>query len=75
MLLPDNIQPEYSIYYNGYILLNELKNKDKQMFFDLFQNVKNINDMSLSTFILSLDWLYIMNIAQIDERGEIKLCF
>ena len=25
MLLPDNIHPELSIYYNGYIVLKELK--------------------------------------------------
>jgi len=28
MLLPDNIHPELSIYYNGYIVLKELKKKN-----------------------------------------------
>ena len=75
MLLPNNIIPEYSIYFNGYIILKELKYKNKQMFFELYKNVKKRNDMSISTFILSLDWLYIINMAEMDEKGEIRICF
>lgn len=58
MLLPDNIHPELSIYYNGSLVLQELNLKAEQPVFDLYQRVKNINDMSFTTFMLSLDWLY-----------------
>lgn len=58
MLLPDNIHPKFSIYYNGSIILIELKDKSKQQILDLYQRVKNKNDMSFLTFMLSLDWLY-----------------
>lgn len=74
MLLPNNIIPEYSIYYSGYIVLNELNNKNNQMFFELYENIKKQIDMSLSTFILSLDWLYLINMVQIDNEGVIKRC-
>jgi len=74
MLLPDNIHPEHSIYYNGSIVLQELKLKDKQPVFDLYQKVKAVNDMSFPTFMLSLDWLYIIDIAKIDEKGWVALC-
>ena len=74
MLLPDNIHPEHSIYYNGSIVMQELKLKDKQPVFDLYQKVKAINDMSFPTFMLSLDWLYIIDIAKIDEKGWVALC-
>ena len=36
MLLPDNIHPELSIYYNGYIVLKELKKEDKQKLVNLY---------------------------------------
>jgi hypothetical protein len=74
MLLPDNIHPEHSIYYNGSIVLQELKLKDKQPVFDLYQKVKAVNDMSFPTFMLSLDWLYIIDVAKIDEKGWVALC-
>ena len=45
MLLPDNVIPEYSLYYNGYLILNELKNLDNQYLFNLYFKVKNVNNM------------------------------
>lgn len=74
MLLPDNIHPEISIYYNGSIILKELKLKTIQQIFELYQKVKNINNMSFSIFMLSLDWLYLIDIVKIDEKGWIELC-
>jgi hypothetical protein len=74
MLLPDNIHPELSIYYNGSIVLEELKTREKQPVFDLYQRVKDRNDMSFPTFILSLDWLYLVDMAKIDEKGRVELC-
>ena len=74
MLLPDNINPELSIYYNGAVVIKELKNKNTQRIFELYQNVKKDNDMSFSTFILSLDWLYLINVAHINKNGEVELC-
>jgi len=74
MLLPDNIHPELSIYYNGALVLNELKKKDKQLIINLYQKIKDANNMSFPTFILCLDWLYLIDVAQIDERGYVELC-
>ncbi len=74
MLLPDNIHPELSIYYNGSLVLQELKEKERQSFFDLYHKLKNNSDMSLPTFILTLDWLYLIELAQIDNEGWVQLC-
>lgn len=41
MLLPDNIHPELSIYYNGYVILTELEKKTEQMLLELYYNVKS----------------------------------
>ena len=74
MLLPDNIHPELSIYYNGAVVLNELQKEDKQPIINLYQKVKDTNDMSFPTFILCLDWLYLIDVAKITERGYVELC-
>ncbi|WP_101696228.1 ABC-three component system middle component 6 [Clostridium minihomine] len=74
MLLPDNIHPELSIYYNGALVLNELKKKDNQPIINLYQIIKGANNMSFPTFILCLDWLYLIEVAQINERGNVELC-
>ncbi len=74
MLLPDNIHPELSIYYNGALVFNELQKKDGQPIINLYQKVKEANDMSFPTFILCLDWLYLIEVAQISEKGDVTLC-
>lgn len=74
MLLPDNIHPELSIYYNGALVLNELQKKDKQPIINLYQKIKDANSMSFPTFILCLDWLYLIEVAQINEGGYVELC-
>lgn len=74
MLLPDNIHPELSIYYNGSFVLEELKKMDNQTIMDLFQNVKVKNEMSFPTFMLCLDWLYLIEVAKMNEKGYIQLC-
>lgn len=74
MLLPDNIHPELSIYYNGAIVLEELQANPIQQVMDLYQRSKNKNQMSFSTFVLSLDWLYLIEVAKLNEKGEVELC-
>ncbi|WP_040565701.1 ABC-three component system middle component 6 [Peptostreptococcus stomatis] len=74
MLLPDNIHPELSIYYNGSVILTELEKKTEQKLLELYYNVKKSNDMSFSMFVLSLDWLYLIQLAQISEKGVVRKC-
>lgn len=74
MLLPDNIHPENSIYYNGSFVLDALQNKSSQKILDLYEAVKNKRNMSFSIFILCLDWLYLLNVAKLNAKGEVILC-
>ncbi len=74
MLLPDNIHPHLSIYYNGALVLKELRQHSRQQVFELFQRVRNQCDMSFSTFMLCLDWLYLIDSAKMDNDGWVELC-
>ncbi|PHA27734.1 hypothetical protein COE84_26650 [Bacillus wiedmannii] len=74
MLLPKDINPELSIYYNGSIIIQQLLVEDSIDIIDLYNIVKNTSDMSLFTYLLSLDWLFLSDIAIVTEGGEVKLC-
>jgi len=74
MLLPDNIHPENSIYYNGAFVLQALQKQSRQNIFDLYQNVKQLRNMSFPVFVLCLDWLYLLGVAVINKDGESELC-
>lgn len=74
MLLPDNIHPENSIYFNGSIVLKSLTDTSSVSPFDLYERVKQEKDMNFSIFILCLDWLYLVGIAQLNNEGKIELC-
>lgn len=74
MLLPDNIHPENTIYYNGAYVLQALQKQNKQNLLDLFQNVKLQHNISFAMFILCLDWLYLLNVAKLNKNGEVELC-
>lgn len=74
MLLPDNIHPENSIYYNGALVLEILQKQSSQSILDLYQIVKTKRNMSFSVFVLCLDWLYLLNVAQLNTKGEVILC-
>lgn len=41
---------------------------------DLYQEVKAKKKMSFSVFILCLDWLYLLEVAKFNSKGEIELC-
>lgn len=74
MLLPDNIHPEFSVYYNGALVLEELNNQSDVKLIDLFYQVKKRQEISFSLFTLCLDWLYLIEAVQIDEKGIVKKC-
>ena len=73
MLLPDNIHPENSIYYNGAIVLQVLQNNDRLEMLELYNRVKKIRYISFPVFVLCLDWLYLINVAEL-KREKVELC-
>ena len=74
MLLPDNIHPENSIYYNGALVLELIQLYRRIELTELYILVKKKKNMSYPILILCLDWLYLLNIAIINKKGEVCLC-
>lgn len=74
MLIPDNIRPENTVYYNSAFILQSLQNKGSEDFIDLYQDIKKEKNISFPLFILCLDWLFLTNIAELNDNGIINLC-
>lgn len=74
MLLPDDIHPENSVYYNGSFVLRVLQKQKKQNLLDLYQTSKQQRNMTFSVFVLCLDWLFLINVAVLNDKFEVELC-
>ena len=74
MLLPDNIHPKNSIYYNGAIVLALLQQYKCIELTELYVLVKEKQNMSYPILVLCLDWLYLLDVAVINKKGEVCLC-
>jgi len=74
MLLPDNIHPEQSIYYNGAFVLQTLREHPVMDLLDLYASTQSYRKMTMPVFVLCLDWLYLLNLVSLNEQGGIELC-
>lgn len=74
MLLPDNIHPEQSIYYNGALVLQIIQQCNSMEILDLYIMVRHKRDISMPVFVLCLDWLYLLNLVVLNDRGKVTLC-
>ena len=74
MLLPDNIHPEQSIYYNGALVLQALQGQRVMDLLDLYLSTKKQREMTMPVFVLCLDWLYLLNLVSLNEQGRVELC-
>lgn len=75
MLLPDNIHPEQSIYYNGAFVLQTLHKQRIMDLLDLYMETQKLRQMTMPVFVLCLDWLYLLDIISLNEQGGVELCF
>ena len=74
MLIPDNIHPEETIYYNGAIVLKTIRESKALDMFDLYVMTKSERELSMPVFVLCLDWLYLLNLVGLNNNGEVELC-
>ena len=73
MLIPDNIRPEDSIYYNGAKLLEIILLERRITIAELYVRLREKLNISFATMLLSLDWLYMIECVEV-KNGEVVLC-
>lgn len=77
MIVDKNINPERDLYYLGGILIDVLASKNSVDidYIDLYQLLKQKQEISINLYSLTLDWLFILGVVSKGENGKIKKCF
>ena len=73
MLVPDNIRPEDTIYFNGAKVLQVMLEEKRLAIAELYVILKKTSVISFATMLLCLDWLYLMDCVEVNN-GEVVLC-
>lgn len=74
MLLPKDVHPENSLYFNGAYIIQALSGSRSMGFMDLYLATRELRDMPIALFVLALDWLFLATVVR-DNSGDIELCF
>ena len=74
MLLPDNVHPDQTIYYNASFVISQLVEVRQAELLILYEKVRAQRPMSFSTFQLCLDWLFLIHVIESDDEGMVTLC-
>lgn len=75
MLINEDINPNNSLYYLGAEVLKSIENKEDFDFMELYKSMNNKYNISLKLFILTIDWLFLIDAITLSEKGNLKKCF
>lgn len=74
MIVNQDNHPQRQLYYLGAKALEILNAKGGVIdFFDIYQELKIKEDISIRLFVLTVDWLYLLGVITSD-KGLIKRC-
>lgn len=67
--------PDFSLYSLGAVLIDVIKSSnvsvhDTSVLYHEFRSALG-NDLSFSVYLYTLDWLFILGLISIDEKGDI----
>jgi len=68
MLVPDNIHPEQTIYFNGAFVLKAIQKRRVMDLLDLYIQTTSEREMSMPVFLLCLDWLFLLGLVTLNRR-------
>lgn len=77
MIINDIPEPQKSLYVIGANILSAFSASGKNLIspLELFEFFKaSQQGASISYFYFGLDWLFLANVVELDELGNIKLC-
>lgn len=74
MLVPDNIHPEQTIYFNSVFVLKAIQENRVMDMLSLYIQTTADREMSMPVFVLCLDWLFLLNLVTLNEHGKVELC-
>lgn len=74
MLIPDNIHPEQTIYFNAAFVLKAIQENRVMDLLDLYIQATTEREMSMPIYVLCLDWLFLLNLVTLNEDDKVELC-
>lgn len=77
MLLPDNVHPRDTIYFNGAAVLETIREHQALDLLDLYIRTKENrrSTITMPVFVLCVDWLFLLDLVGFNDHGKIELCF
>lgn len=78
MILPTHINPNRSLYVIGSRIIEILKLKkliDPQELHILYINKYRDDTLNYNYFLYALDWLFLLQLIDINKNSKIKKCF
>lgn len=75
MLLPENVHPTNSLYFNGAFVFQALKLVGETELVDLYLESQKLRQMPMPIFVLALDWLFLADLVNFNANGNIAPCF
>ena len=76
MIVSQNIHPVKNLYSLGGELLKIIDESNEAIdLFLLYDQIKIISNIGFSSYLYALDWLFILNLINVNEKGAIKKCF
>ena len=74
MLLPENIHPTNSLYFNGAYVLKALRRAGEANLMTLYIESRKLREMQMPIFVLTLDWLFLAGLVSCNAHGNIEPC-
>ena len=76
MIISKDIQPERQVYRLGALLIEVLQETSGKFveLFELFERMNFREAVSVNTFMLTLDWLFLLGAVD-SSKGYITKCF
>ena len=77
MIINNVTEPKKSLYVIGANIVNIMINSKHDSIepIDLYDcYIRQVNEISITYFYLTLDWLYIIELIDVNHFGNIKLC-
>lgn len=78
MIVDSEKHPERNVYFIGScqleLLLASRRNEHDPLLLFQQYNKKNKTRISLDYHLLALDWLYLLGLIEINDKGNIVLC-
>jgi hypothetical protein len=77
MIISKDTNPAKDLYYVGGLILQHFIKNDiiSTDYYELVNVLKSEHKISTNLLFLSLDWLYMLGSININDKGDIVICF